>query len=99
MRPLSLTLKGFCGIRDGLGLDVLTLDLKRLADGAELIAIAGASGRGKTTVMDNLAPYLTMPFRASNAGPGGFSYYDHVYLPENEKDLTWARRPQLPLRW
>jgi exonuclease SbcC len=90
MRPLSLTLKGFCGIRDGLGLDVLTLDLKRLADGAELIAIAGANGRGKTTVMDNLAPYLTMPSRASNAGPGGFSYYDHVYLPENEKDLTWA---------
>ena len=26
MHPLSITLKGFRGIRDGLGLDTLTLD-------------------------------------------------------------------------
>ena len=90
MQPLSLTLKGFRGIRDGLGRDVLTLDFERLADGAELVAIAGANGRGKTTVMDNMHPYLTMPSRAGVAGPGGFSYYDHVCLPENEKDLIWA---------
>jgi DNA repair exonuclease SbcCD ATPase subunit len=90
MQPLSLILKGFRGIRDGLGRDVLKLDFKRLADGAELVAIAGANGRGKTTVMDNMHPYLTMPSRAAMAGPGGFSYYDHVCLPENEKDLIWA---------
>ena len=90
MQPLSLTLKGFRGIRDGLGRDVLTLDFERLADGAELVAIAGANGRGKTTVMDNMHPYLTMPSRAAVAGPGGFSYYDHVCLPENEKNLIWA---------
>jgi len=85
-----LTLRGFRGIRDGLGRDVLTLDFERLADGAELVAIGGANGRGKTTVMDNMHPYLTMPSRAALAGPGGFSYYDHVFLPESEKDLTWA---------
>jgi exonuclease SbcC len=90
MQPLTLTLKGFRGIRDGLGRDMLTLDFERLADGAQLIAIAGANGRGKTTVMDNMHPYLTMPSRAAVAGPGGFSYYDHVCLPESEKDLTWA---------
>lgn len=90
MQPLSLTLRGFRGIRDGLGLDELTLDLERLADGAALVAIAGANGRGKSTVMDNLHPYLTMPSRAGQAGPGGFSYYDQVCLPENEKDLRWA---------
>lgn len=90
MQPLSLTLKGFRGIRNGLGQDVLSLDFERLADGAELIAIAGANGRGKTTVMDNMHPYLTMPSRAALSGPGGFSYYDHVCLPENEKHLTWA---------
>jgi exonuclease SbcC len=90
MQPLTLILKGFRGIRDGLGQDVLTLDFERLADGAELIAIAGANGRGKTTLMDNMHPYLTMPSRAALSGPGGFSYYDHVCLPENEKHLTWA---------
>jgi exonuclease SbcC len=90
MQPLTLTLKGFRGIRDGLGRDMLTLDFERHADGAQLIAIAGANGRGKTTVMDNMHPYMTMPSRAAVAGPGGFSYYDHVCLPESEKDLTWA---------
>src|SRR3990167_6443452 len=90
MQPLKLTLKGFRGIRDGLGQDVLTLDFERLADGADLVAIAGANGRGKTTLMDNMHPYLTMPSRAALSGPGGFSYYDHVCLPENEKDLIWA---------
>ena len=72
------------------GRDTLTLDFERLADGAQLIAIAGANGRGKTTVMDNMHPYLSMPSREAGAGPGGFSYYDHVCLPESEKDLTWA---------
>ncbi len=90
MQPLSLTLKGFRGIRDGLGRDILTLDFERLGPDAELVAIAGPNGCGKTTVMDNLHPYLTMPSRAAAAGPGGFSYYDHVFLPESEKDLTWA---------
>ena len=55
-QPLSLTLIGFKGIRSGLGRDTLTLDIERLAGDAQLIAIAGANGRGKTTVMDNLHP-------------------------------------------
>lgn len=92
MQPLQLTLKGFRGIRDGLGLDEISLDLERLADGAQLIAIAGANGRGKTTLMDSMQPFATLPSRAAVAGPGGFSFYDHVYLPENVKDLTWAHR-------
>lgn len=56
MQLLSLTLKGFRGIRDGLGLDVLTLDFEALCDGAAMVAIAGANGRGKTTVLDNMHP-------------------------------------------
>jgi len=90
MQPLQLTLKGFRGIRDGLGLSELTLDLERLAGDAQLIAIAGPNGSGKTTVMDNLTPYNLLASRAAASGPGGFSYYDHVYLPESGKDLVWA---------
>lgn len=55
-RPLALTLTGFKGIRSGLGRDTITLDIEVMAGGATLAAIAGANGRGKTTVMDNLHP-------------------------------------------
>lgn len=103
MTPLSLTLKGFRGIRDGLKRDTLTLDIASLTDGAQLIAIKGANGRGKTTVMENLTPYLTMPSRNSVNGLGPFSYYDNVCLPESEKELIWAHeghsyRTQLVIR-
>jgi exonuclease SbcC len=90
MQPLKLTLKGFRGIRDGLALEELTLDLERLAGDAQLIAIAGANGSGKTTIMESLTPYNLLASRAATAGPGGFTYYDHVYLPESVKDLIWA---------
>lgn len=30
-----------------------------------------------------------MPSRASTGAPGGFSYYEHVVLPESEKTLVW----------
>jgi len=56
MRPLVLTLKGFRGIRDGLGRDELKLDFEQLAGDAELVAIAGSNGRGKSTILDNMTP-------------------------------------------
>ena len=42
--------------------------------------------------MESMTPYSTMPSRATVAGPGCFSYYDHVFLPESIKDLTWAHK-------
>ncbi len=56
MQPLSLTLKGFRGIRDGLGRDELTLDLERLTGDAQVVAIVGSNGRGKSTVMECMHP-------------------------------------------
>jgi DNA repair protein SbcC/Rad50 len=91
-RPLRLTLTGFRGIRSGLGRDTITLDLDELAGDCVLVAIAGANGRGKTTVMDNLHPFMVMPSRAGADGLGAFSYYDHVYLPESQKELVWLHR-------
>jgi DNA repair protein SbcC/Rad50 len=89
MTPISLRLKGFRGIRDGLGRDTLELDFAQLAGDAELIAIVGNNGRGKTTLMDSMVPFMVMPSRAGADGLGSFSYYDHVYLPESIKDLVW----------
>lgn len=87
--PLHLTLKGFKGIRSGLGRDALTLDLEAICADATLVALSGANGRGKSTIIDNLHPYLVMPSRASADGLGAFSYYDHLHLPESEKVLVW----------
>lgn len=90
MKPISQTLKGFRGIRDGLGRDELHLDFEQLAGDAALIAILGPNGSGKTTVMDNLHPYLVMPSRAGADGLGAFAYYEHVVLPENLKELVFS---------
>ena len=56
MKIHSLSLRGFRGIRDGMGRDLLELDFDRLVPDAALVAITGANGSGKTTVMDNLHP-------------------------------------------
>ena len=89
MKPLRLTLKGFTGIRDGLGRDELTLDFASLAADAQLVALVGPNGSGKTTIIDNAHPYRLMPSRATSASVGGFSYYDHLCAPEGGKDLEW----------
>ena len=59
MQLLSLTLKGFRGIRDGLGLAALTLDFEALCDGAELVAIAEAikeQPKEDSVALPNAAP-------------------------------------------
>ncbi len=89
MFPDSLRLKGFRGIRDGMGLDEIYLDFGKLAPGAELVALAGPNGAGKTTIMDNLHPFPVMPSRAGQDGLGRFSYYDQLCAAEAEKDLVW----------
>jgi DNA repair protein SbcC/Rad50 len=89
MTPISLTLTGFRGIRDGLHRESITLNFAELAGDAELVAIVGANGSGKSTIIENMHPYTVMPSRAGADGLGSFSYYDHVYLPESVKDLVW----------
>jgi exonuclease SbcC len=78
MKPIQLTLKGFKGIKAGMGLDQITLDLEQLPPG--IIVLSAPNGTGKTTIMDSLTPYRLMPYRAGNTyRPTGFSYYDHTY--------------------
>src|SRR5437764_12185320 len=89
MIPETLHLKGFAGIRAGLKRDELTLDIAQLVGDAQLVALSGANGTGKTTVMDNLQPYRLLPSRASSFSPAGFSFYEHLALPECVKELTW----------
>ncbi|MFP3554827.1 SMC family ATPase [Paraburkholderia sp. SIMBA_049] len=87
MRPLTLTLTGFIGVRDGMKRDSVTLDLESLPNG--LIALTGPNGAGKSTIMDNLHPYRIMPSRATKLSVDGFSYWDHLYGAQAVKELEW----------
>ena len=96
MQPLKLTLTGFKGIQAGMGLQSYTLDLEKAADGAQLVAIVGKNGRGKTTILDNLQPYRVMPSKMDKSttySPDAFSYFDHLVRPgDASKELIWSHR-------
>jgi len=86
MKPLFLRLKGFKGIRAGMNLDEVTLDLSGLPQG--ICAFDAPNGTGKTTIIDNLTPYRFMPYRASSFSPKAFSFYEHVN-GDAEKELLF----------
>jgi len=90
MRLLSLKLKGFKGLRAGIGLEEISIDLTGLSTG--LIAIVGPNGSGKTTILDNLHPYRIMPYKCRKAKdwtPGAFSYYDQCFGSDAMKELVF----------
>lgn len=91
MTPYRLTLKNFTGIASGQGTTEICIDLEReVPADAQIVAIVGPNGSGKTTIMDNLHPYRLMPSRASGTTPGSFSYYDHIAGGEASKELVWG---------
>lgn len=92
MKINKLHLIGFIGIRAGLGRDEVTLDLQEMTGDDRLIALVGANGRGKTTIMDNLHPYRLMPSRATSYSPGAFSYYENLCLPDCLKELEFEHQ-------
>lgn len=92
MTPLKLTLKGFIGIRSGLGRDEITIDFGAI-DG-DLIAIVGDNGAGKSTLLDNMHPFRLMPSRAGGYAPGSFSYYDHTF-GDALKRLRWEHEGRI----
>ena len=53
-KPTYLRLKGFTGIKRGLGIDEIEISLSELHG---LIAISGDNGRGKSTVLECLLPF------------------------------------------
>lgn len=90
MKPIKLTLTGFAGISSSRSKETLTLDLASVVPAqAQLVALAGPNGSGKTTIIDNLHPYRVMPSHANGGSPGSFSYYDHMGAGEAAKELIW----------
>lgn len=76
-----LRLRGAIGAWKGLGLDEIELDLGRYDPG--LIALVGANGRGKTTLIENMHPYPEMLTRAG-------TLQDHFRLKDSYRDLTFT---------
>lgn len=90
MRLVSLRLRGFKGLRAGIGLEEVFVDFSKLPGG--LIAIVGANGSGKTTILDNCHPYRLMPYKCRKAKdwtPGSFSFYDQCFGSDAMKELVF----------
>ena len=79
MKIKSVKLRGHWGILKGLGLEEISLDFEGL-DG--LIALEGANGMGKTTLLENLQPYRMLPSR-----PGTLK--SHCFLKDSLKELVF----------
>lgn len=80
MNNFKLRLKGFIGIKRGLGLDEITIDFSTVSG---LTAFDGMNGAGKSTVLENLHPYSTL---ASRFG----ALYQHVFLRNSEKEFSFS---------
>lgn len=88
MKPNRLTLSGFKGIRDGLGMKQFTLEL---GDANGLFALKGRNGRGKTTLIDNLQPYRLLPSKVDGTwSTKAASFYESLEGSSATKDLLWT---------
>jgi DNA repair protein SbcC/Rad50 len=89
MVPELLILKGFTGIKKGMGLDEIRLDLTKCPQG--IIIFSGQNGKGKTTILDNLHPFRIMPSRVKdgNYSPSAFDYYGEVEGEAQKELIFW----------
>jgi len=80
VRIERLRLRGFIGVRDGLGLDEVDVDFVKCRG---LVALSGPNGSGKTTFLDNMQPFRVLASRSS-------SLASHVFLRDSVRELTFA---------
>lgn len=79
MKLQGVKLRGFLGLKKGLGLDEIELDLSGLSG---LVALSGPNGFGKSTFMENLQPF---PVLASRGG----ALKHHCFLRDSSRDLSF----------
>ena len=80
MKPIFLHLRGSLGVRDGLGLEEIDIDFRRFSAG--LVCLVGPNGSGKTSILDNLHPYLCLASRDGHLA-------SHFYLQDSCRDFRF----------
>ena len=80
MNIQSVFLRGMTGIKKGMGLDEISLDFSNMEG---LIALAGPTGIGKSTIIEALHPY---PRLVSRPNP---SLKNHCFLRDSVKELSF----------
>ena len=77
---VSLRLKGSIGIMKGIKKEEVTIDLDSYASG--LIALTGANGKGKTTLIENCHPYPQLLTRKGKL-------QDHFFLKDSLREVIY----------
>lgn len=77
---LSLSLRGAIGIRDGQHKEDFELNFENMEDG--IICLAGDSGRGKSTLLENCHPYPCLLTRSG-------TLKEHFYLKNSHRILVY----------
>lgn len=77
---LSLSLRGAVGIRDGQHKEDFELDFEHFEDG--VVCLAGPTGHGKSTLLENCHPYPCLLTREG-------TLKDHFYLKDSHRILVY----------
>jgi len=80
---VSVKLRGAIGIRRGIGVDEIAIDFGEYENG--LVAVTGANGKGKTTLIENCHPYPQLLTRKGKL-------QDHFHLRDGYREIVYADR-------
>jgi len=80
---VSVKLRGAIGIRRGIGVDEIAIDFGEYENG--LVAVTGANGKGKTTLIENCHPYPQLLTRKGKL-------QDHFCLRDGYREIVYADR-------
>jgi exonuclease SbcC len=81
---VSVKLRGAIGIKKGIGKDEITINFDNYSNG--LIALTGANGRGKTTLIENCHPYPQLLTRTKG------TLQRHFFLRDSFREVIYRKK-------